>query len=163
MGEITQIPLDITDEMIKLTIENNDLLHLRDQDIEYIKEELKSKIYLNQVKNEGIDLQNQILLLEKEREEQFPKMFWEEYVYKYYINRTYQEYSEHERWFSNLRHFLNCHEELHGVTGEYIQNNPGCIPKEFDIFSWRSWGAVMAAYMNSKEKERKYTYMSFYM
>lgn len=87
-------------------------------------------------------------------ENMFPKETWEEYEKRmgYYKDIII------------IKKLLDEHPELHGLTGGQLQEEFDHTLYGVDIkLSWRGWGALMSAYMNSKEGKRKYNYMSFYM
>ena len=87
----------------------------------------------------------------------FPEFYWEEYVEDRYYPGAKEE-------LAMIKNILDKNPEYHGLTGERLQEQYDhmLVGEEMD-FTWRSWGALMAAYMNTKEGERKYNYMSFYM
>lgn len=71
---------------------------------------------------------------------------------------------------TNLNKFLDNNPEFHGLCGDELQEQyeyvlVGHTGEVFyaDGYSWRGWGAAMAAYMNSKDIKGKYVYMEFYM
>jgi len=94
--------------------------------------------------------------------DQFPKLYWEEYIFRCdeYNVENIKEFNKKKKYHEELKQFLDNNKELQGITGEQAQEiNLG----KFGNYSWRAWGAMMAAYMNSKIGKRKYHYMSFYM
>ena len=99
----------------------------------------------------------------------FPLFFWEEYV----ANQTYycdkwEDAQDTLFQLQTIKEFLDTHSKFQGCTGEELQEKYNYFEEYFDgigglDYSWRAWGQLMAAYMNSKECDRKYTYMDFYM
>lgn len=89
----------------------------------------------------------------------FPCLFWNEYVDER-LNKNYKLAYE-------LKKFIDDNQDIQGMTGEQMQDDPSvCLEIESILghgMTWRSWGAMMSAYMNEKEGLRKYNYMSFYM
>lgn len=100
--------------------------------------------------------------------EQFEYLFWEEYVYQYYptvdYNNTWAMYEDRIKYYTEFKNWLDSNPRFHGITGQQAQWEEYYkdIPEQFQK-GYRGWGAVMAAYMNSKEKSRNYNYMDFYM
>jgi hypothetical protein len=80
-------------------------------------------------------------------------------------------------WLQTLYRVLDAHPQYQGISGEELQNVydhklpvtakvDDCLWSTMDCsdYSWRGWGRLMAAYMNTKEKTPgKYDYMDFYM
>jgi hypothetical protein len=105
----------------------------------------------------------------KPRKEGFEKLFWDEFIdleshqsiclaikVKAKPTFTKKDFVKH---YSKIKKFIDSHNMV-GMTGEGYQNS-----KYYNKFnaSWRGFGAIMAAYMNTKIGKRKYDYMDFYM
>lgn len=62
-----------------------------------------------------------------------------------------------------LKAFIDEHEDVQGIGGfEYQEKWESEVEKIFpDGFSFRAWGDVMSAYMNSKVGDRVYCYIDF--
>jgi len=142
------------------------------EDIYFIIDDLKSSVYLKKVENKKKELIKELYNIEKEKSRQFPKLFWNEYVYEYDKDYTFSVIEKWDTYFDRTEAlqkiyiYLLDHPEYHKYSGEKYQNSE-LEEKIFEVsgirFSWRSWGALMAAFMNEKERKRKYHYMSFYM
>lgn len=90
-------------------------------------------------------------------ETMFPEFYWDEYV-------DDMNYSGKEDELAMIKKILDNNPKYHGLTGERLQEQyDHYLEGEEMDFTWRSWGQLMAAYMNTKEGKRKYNYMSFYM
>lgn len=92
-------------------------------------------------------------------DENFPELFWEEYL-NLDFNILRQDKLE------KIRKYLNRYKQFQGFTGEEYQEEH--LKEKIEeitglTFSWRSWGALMAAYMNSKAGIRKFSYIDYYM
>lgn len=84
----------------------------------------------------------------------FPKETWEEYYERYQDKELLDSIKEE---LDNNPHFI-------GLSGEELQEIHNKWLGRVNVpHSWRGWGALMSAYMNSKEGKRKYCYMDFYM
>jgi len=92
-------------------------------------------------------------------DDNFPELFWNEYINLDY-NLPRQDNLE------KIRKYLDRYPQFQGFTGEEYQelHLREKIEKLTGLtFSWRSWGALMSAYMNTKKGVRGYSYISFYM
>ncbi len=129
---------------------------------------LKSDVYLfkKNVSSKEV-LTESIITTLQTRKEMFRFMFWEQYVHsydwEYDYDEDYEVYSARVKRLNRVKRWLDRHPEFHGLTGEQKQLSTYKFPSYVVGFSWRGWGALMAAYMNSKCKERLYDYTSFYM
>jgi len=133
---------------------------------------LKSRIYLKRCNNTKKELIEAIYNDYINKREQFPKLFWEEYIFQYeprYMHKdkdTYKSLLDNATKMVTLWEFLEDHKEHHGCTGNIYQNSElyGIVQSiTGKSYSMRAWGALMSAYMNSKKGKRKYHYMDFYM
>lgn len=168
-SETKKILLKISTKEVNKIIKDNNLTLTPDHIIEH----LKSMVYLNNIVNTRKTLSNEIIRYDNEIKEQFPKLFWEEYVFRYDPTDSFRDkdtYLSIIKKANNLWHiweFLESNPEFHGYTGQEYQSKIGLSEDIYDIsgmtFSWRAWGQLMAAYMNSKKGKRLYHYMDFYM
>jgi hypothetical protein len=127
---------------------------------------VKSAIYFGKIKDDSPKnvrqlLQEQVDMLN----EMFPKLYWNEYVAEH--TKMYDNWKDVSDVLSELEKikvFLDKNKKYHGISGEELQDKYNYFnnKKLFD-YSWRSWGSLMSAYMNTKKKERKYDYMSYYI
>jgi hypothetical protein len=94
-----------------------------------------------------------------------PELFWHEYV----ASRTamydnYKDVAKELKDLEKIKAHLDKNKKLQGISGEELQEDYNYFnDNKLYNYTWRSWGALMSAYMNTKEKKRKYNYMSFYM
>lgn len=165
MGDIPYNDIKINMPDIKNYIKRLDYNIIWD---DFAIENLKTQIYLGKVKNNRYDIENYLEKLHMHNCETFEKLFWEEYVGRYWIDNrfklSYNDFQKRLKELDKIKKYLDKHSNLQGMTGEQLQNvfnyKLGKLKVEY---TWRGWGALMAAYMNSKVKERKYHYMDFYM
>lgn len=100
-------------------------------------------------------------------EEDFPKKTWQEY--RDVVAEWNKDGETLPFILANLdfvKWWLDNHKEYQGITGNQLQEEYNYFEEVHPLafnYSWRAWGALMSAYMNSKEGERKYHYMNFYM
>ncbi len=91
------------------------------------------------------------------------RVYWNEFVeIQIHEKLHYTKYTKNEvmRHYSKIKKFFDNHAGMHGMTGEQYQNS--IYYNRFNA-SWRGFGAMMAAYMNTKLGKRKYCYIHFYM
>lgn len=88
------------------------------------------------------------------------KLFWREYLKKdsFGGKRTKIEII----YLNKIKKFLDKNPKYQGIDGH---SYPYKKIKKFSkhTFTARAWGHLMASYMNSRAKRRKYDYLSFYM
>ena len=160
---LKEIKLCISDRKINQIIKKEKYA-LTDFDID----QLKTNIYLKTIKDEKSTIEFWLYSKHLKTCEQFDKRFWEEYVYNYEVDYNlqdnYREYVKRIKYLDKIKTILDEHPEYHGLTGEQLQEKYNdYLDGTYITFSWRGWGDLMAAYMNSKIKKRKYHYMDFYM
>ena len=154
---------------IKLSMSLTDIhkfVELEHLDVGYWNYELERLIYLKRLKNTPEQIKVYLRRIHYENIEHFPKMFWEEYVYRFREHFNYNEFKEHIKYLTKIKKVLDKNIEYQGLTGQQLQYicqyKLNGIKGELN-YTWRSWGSLMSAYMNSKLKERKFHYMNFYM
>ena len=135
---------------------------------DFLITDIKYNIYLTKIKNTKEGIQNFIWDEHLKRIKQFKKLFWEEYVYTYCsissYTQSFKEYKKNIKKLNKIKKILDNNKKYQGITGEDLQEKYNHKLEGLDInFSWRSWGSLMAAYINSKIEKRQYHYMSFYM
>ena len=135
---------------------------------DYDYSSLKVKVYLGIVKNTEKDIIREIYKQYESSMDSFRKEFWEEYVYKFDpvwdYDRTYKDCQKRIKQLNHIKQILDSNKKYQGLSGEKLQDVYNHKLDGVELhYSWRAWGRLMAAYMNSKEKKRKYHYMDFYM
>lgn len=161
-NETKRIKLAIKDNEIKKWLKENK----SDVYFEAAKEGLRSGVYFKKVENNKKKLINHLFHIDYGHREQFPKLFWEEYVYKHsvYNDCSYKQYNKEVKELFDIKGFLDRRPKYQGISGDAYQNNGLYGGKDIRMkFSMRAWGALMAAYMNSKKKKRLYSYIDYYM
>ena len=166
------LKLALSDKEIKKKIKN---MEIGLNDVDGVKNDLKQEVYFKHVENTKKSLENHLYNLNEKHITQFKRLFWEEYLYEsefQYYNTfskmpTFKEIATNTKNMNKIKDFLDKNPELHNITGGSYQQTPlydtiSKITKGM-TFSMRAWGALMAAYMNSKKKKRLYDYMSYYM
>lgn len=103
----------------------------------------------------------------KFEDEMFPKLFWDEYVSSQtcYID-SWEEVEKEKDYLNLIKNFLDTHPKYQGCSGEEVQDSYNYFEDIFNFplqCSWRGWGDLMSAYMNSKHLDRRYHYLDFYM
>jgi len=164
------IQINMTEKEIKDIIDKYNLEELKNDlpKLWLTLDNLKSDIYLKKLDNKPKNIRSWLFERNNELKKMFPKFFWAEYVANemYERNYTFEDMINYCGVMGDLYEFLKKHSKYHGCSGEkyqetglreYVEKLTGMT------FSWRSWGALMSAFMNSKEKKRKYHYINFYI
>lgn len=135
---------------------------------EYDYKELKTELYYKVFDNTIEAIESYLYKRYNDNREMFPLMYWGEYCFRYEKHTTsnFKEYKKTIEALNKIRLFLDKNPKYQGYTGEQYQETD--LHNHIELiyeggFSWRAWGQLMASYMNSKEKKRKYCYMDYYM
>lgn len=98
---------------------------------------------------------------------QFYRLYWDEYVdYELHMFSAHSLAStksvtveDYRKDLDKLKRWLDKNPEYIGCTGDHKPSLKGMRLH----FSWRGWGQMMACYMNSRIRKRRYHYMDFYI
>jgi hypothetical protein len=167
MNATDPIQICMEDKEIRQLIKEYNLTEIK-EDLWLIHLELSGDLYLNKLENTPKAIRSWLFEKNAELKNMFPKYFWAEYIANtaYERNYTFEDMVNYCGIMNDIYDFLWKNKKYQKYTGEQYQESKlhDIIEKRFGMtFGWRSWGALMAAFMNTKEKERKYTYMSYYM
>jgi len=129
---------------------------------------IQELIYQKRFKNTIDSIKNALWHIEIEHRKQFKRLFWEEYLFEYdsffNFDTKYSDMTKQVKYLNSIKKILDDNPEYQGITGFQLQEVYGNRLSGRDMpFTWRAWGKLMSAYMNSKAKRRKFDYMSFYM
>lgn len=164
------IQVNMDDELIKDFIIDNDLDRLdisTDDDFGHLLSEIKTSIYMEDLKNDERHICNWLIEKDEDVHKMFPKFFFTEMVCDLTKNfDSYEDVLSSVNELNKIKDFLDENPKYHGFTGDMYQNSElWDLIKELTgkTYSMRNWGSIMSAYMNSRDKERIYHYISFYM